>query len=188
MSWQSNALPFHPKILFLESCFIPAYHSNLAKPPQAITVTYKVMILSMESHIYLLNILLRQVTDSFFIPHSIWIPQIQRVWPLLYGCNFCFSQCTAGPVTKVLILCDTFFSFIFKYPQKGLSSSHFAVTGLIRQSGVHSDQRSEKAFIKVRAQQLIGWVAFPLVFSCLNCIMLILLKVFLFKKYFSFIF
>lgn len=101
--------PFHPKILFLESCLIPAYLSNLAKPPQAITVTSKVMILSVESHIYLLNILLRQVTDSFFILHSIGIPQIQRVSSLLYGCNFYFSQCSAGPVTKVLILCDTFF-------------------------------------------------------------------------------
>lgn len=100
---------FIPK-LFLESCFIPDYLSNLAKPPQAITVTSKVMILSVESHIYLLNILLRQVTDSFFILHSVGILQIQRVWSLLYGCNFYFSQCSAGPVTKVLILCDTFFS------------------------------------------------------------------------------
>lgn len=172
--------PFHPKILFLESCLIPVYLSNLAKPPQAITVTSKVMILSVESHIYLLNILLRQVTDSFFILHSIGIPQIQRVWSLLYGCNFYFSQCSAGSVTKMLILCDTFFPFIFKYAQKGLSNSHFSVTGQIRQFSVHSDQRSEKAFVKVRARQLIGWVAFPLVFSCLNYIMLILLKVFLF--------
>lgn len=101
--------PFHPKILFLESCLIRAYLSNLAKPPQAITVTSNVMIFSVESHIYLLNILLRQVTDSFFILHSIGIPQIQRVWSLLYGCNFYFSQCSAGSVTKVLILCDTFF-------------------------------------------------------------------------------
>lgn len=118
LSWQSSALRFHPKILFLESCFIPAYLSNLAKPPQAITVTYKVMILSMESHIYLLNILLRQVTDSFFILHCVRIPQIQRVWPLLYGCNFYFPQCSAGPVTKVLILCDTFFLY-FQIPSQG---------------------------------------------------------------------
>ena len=90
LSWQSSALPFHPKILFLDSCFIPAYLSNLAKPPQAITVTYKVMILSMESHIYLLNILLRQVTDSFFILHSIRIPQIQRVCPFSMAVIFTF--------------------------------------------------------------------------------------------------
>lgn len=66
------------------------------------------------------NILLRQVSDSFFIVNNIRTSQITKVWPLLYGCNIYFSQCSPDPVTKVFILCDTFSPFIFKYLQKEL--------------------------------------------------------------------